>query len=504
MKRLLAGGLVTAASLFLAACGGSSSSSPPELAPPPPPPPPPPAPTALLQVIHASADAPSVDVLVDGSVPAGLAGVPFAVASPYLELPAGTISAAVNALLADETAVEVLAVPEFTLEADTAYTVIAAGSTAALLAGSPGEADLALQATGNPLGLFVLTRPVLASIDGVRVQVLHGAPSAPEVDVYVTAPETELGAATPATFAFGETIDLDVVPAATYRIRVTPAGAGAVVFDSGPVPLPAGADLSVIAVDNTGPGSSPITLLAVLADGTVLELRDGGSDAVAGLTAVHNSPTAPEVCVVADDAATTEVERVELFAGVPFRGFGYLGEVPPGSYLVGLEVFDAITGCAGAVAITFDDAVGFAPGSEATAIVVGAIGDDSLELLALADDLRPIATEARVRIVHASPATPAVDIFVVPAGTEITDPAVSPAFSGVEFRGETGFVALPPGSYDVFVTGTGDTTPAIALQGVEFTGGEVISAIASDPAVDETLPGLILIDHLALKPPSVD
>ena len=489
MKRLLAGGMVAATALLLAACGGSSNNS--TIITPPPPPPPPPA-GAQLQVVHASADAPSVNVLVNGAVPDGLAGVPFAAASPYLELDAGTIDAAVNAILADGTEVEVLAADGLALEADVAYTVIAAGSTADLLAAA---------AEGNPLQLFLLTRPVLATIDGVRIQVLHGSPSAPEVDVYVTAPDTELTGAEPATFAFGETLDLGTVPAAEYRIRVTPTGDDTVVFDSGAVALPDGADFSIIAVDNTGPGASPIALLAVLADGTVLELRDGGAAAPAGLTAVHNSADAPAVCVVADDATTEAIERVELFAGVPFRGFGYLGEVPPGSYLIGLEVFDGETGCAGTTAVTFTQAVDLAGGDEASGIVVGGLGDGSLDLLALADDLRPIATEARVRIVHGSAATPPVDIYVVPAGTDITDPDVTPAFSDVEFLGSTGFVPLPPAGYDVFVTLAGDTTPAISVEGLELVGGEVITAIASDPAGEETAPGLIVIDHVALKNP---
>lgn len=489
MKRLLAGGIVAAAAVLLAACGGSSNNSAPIVTPPPPPPPP----GAQVQVVHASADAPSVNVSVNGAVPEPLAGVPFAAASPYLELDPGTVDAAVSAILADGSEVEVLAIEGLELESDVAYTVIAAGSTADLL-----NAEVA----GNPLQLFLLTRPVADAIEGVRIQVLHGAPSAPEVDVYVTAPEAELGGAAPATFAFGEVLDLGTVPAAEYRIRVTPAGDGTVVYDSGEVALPDGADLSIVAVDNTGPGAAPIALLAVLADGTVLELRDGGAAAPAGLTAVHNSADAPAVCVVADDATTGDVERVELFAGVPFRAFGYLGEVPPGSYFVGLEVFDGETGCAGTTAVSFETAVDLDAGAEATGIVVGGLGDASLELLALADDLRPIATEARVRIVHGSAATPAVDIYVVPAGTDITAPEVTPAFSGVEFTGSTDFVALPPAEYDVFVTLAGDTTPAISVAGLELLGGEVITAIASDPTGEETLPGLIVIDHVALKNPA--
>jgi hypothetical protein len=491
VKRIFAGGLVVASAVLLAACNSSwnEPNQPPAVTPPPPPPPPPPA-AALLQVIHASADAPAVNVLVDGEVPEGLDGVPFAAASPFLSLPPGEISASVNAILPDGSEVEVLAAPALALESDVAYTVIAAGSTATLLGGG----------NGTELQLFVLTRPVEATIDGVRLQVLHGSPSAPEVDVYVTAPGAALEGA--ATFAFGEVLDLGTVPAAEYQIRVTPAGSDTIVFDSGAVALPDGADLSVIAVDNTGPGASPIALLAVLADGTVLELRDGGDDASAGLTAVHNAVDAPAVCVVADDATTAEVERVELFAGVSFRGFGYLGEVPPGSYLVGLELFDAGTGCAGTSVVTFAEAVDFAPGAEATGIVAGSLAT-SLQLLPLADDLRPIATEARVRIVHGSEATPAVDIYVVAPGADITDPAVTPAFAGVEFGGSTGFVSLPPGEYDVFVTLAGDTTPAIAVPGAVFDGGDVITVIASDPAGDETAPGLIVIDHVELKAPSI-
>ena len=484
MSRFFSRGLLAATLVTLAACGSDNDND--TIIDPPAEPT-----VAQLQVIHASADAPGVNVLVNGTIPAGLADVPFAAASPYLELDAGTIDAAVNAILADGSEVEVLTAPDLALDAGTAYTVIAAGSTAELLAAG----------TANPLQLFLLTRDIVDTIDGVRLQVLHGSPSAPEVDVFVSAPGDELGAVTPATFAFGEVLDLGIVPAAEYRIRVTPAGTDTVVFDSGAVALPDGADISIVAVDNVGPGASPIALLAVLADGTVLELRDGGADAPAGLTAVHNSADAPAVCVVADDAGTAGVERVVLFENVPFRGFCYLGEVPPGSYNVGLEVFDAQAGCAGTSAVTFPTPVDFAAGAEATGIVAGALGDASIELLALPDDLRPIATEARVRIVHGSAATPAVDIYVVAAGTDITAPGVSPAFSGVEFRGSTGFVSLPPGDYDVFVTLEGDTNPAIAVEGATFEGGDVISAIASDPADGETAPGLVVIDHVELKNP---
>jgi hypothetical protein len=145
--------------------------------------------------------------------------------------------------------------------------------------------------------------------------------------------------------------------------------------------------------------------------------------------------------------------------------------------------------------------VEFQPGAEATGIVVGTLAA-GLELLALPDDLRPVATEARVRIVHGSAATPAVDIYVVDPGTDIADSAVTPVFANVEFLQSTGFVALMPGEYDVLVTLAGDTTPAISVEAAALNGGDVISAIASDPSGAETAPGLIVIDHVALKAPA--
>src|SRR3712207_5457998 len=51
--------------------------------------------TALVRVVHASPDAPNVDVLVDGA--AVLTNVPFRAASDYLALPTGSRNLRVRA-----------------------------------------------------------------------------------------------------------------------------------------------------------------------------------------------------------------------------------------------------------------------------------------------------------------------------------------------------------------------------------------------------------------------
>ena len=71
--------------------------------------------------------------------------------------------------------------------------------------------------------------------------------------------------------------------------------------------------------------------------------------------------------------------------------------------------------------------------------------------LALATGAVADGHEARVRVVHASPDAPAVDVWV--------NGAV--AFSNAPFMGITDYAALEPGSYQVQVSPTGATEPIV-------------------------------------------
>ena len=94
------------------------------------------------------------------------------------------------------------------------------------------------------------------------MRAVHGAPSAPAVDIYVTAPGADLEAATPALTGvpFGAASDYLTAPAGDYQVRVTPAGSKTVVIDSGTLTLAAGQVRTAIAVDSPG-GGAPFELL---------------------------------------------------------------------------------------------------------------------------------------------------------------------------------------------------------------------------------------------------
>jgi uncharacterized protein DUF4397 len=218
--------LLLATSAFTAACSDDDDNTGPAVA------------DARVRVVHASPDAPSVDVLVDDAV--ALPNVPYLGVSDYLDVPSGDRNFKVNAAGTATTVIDA----DANLAEDGKYTVIASGLLNAIEPLVLEDDDIA-PAAGN-----------------VRVRAVHGAPSAPAVDVYVTAPGTDLTAETPVltNVVFGQAADYLEVPAGTYQVRVTPAGAKTVVIDSGSLTLASGQVRTAIAVDAPG-GGAPFDLL---------------------------------------------------------------------------------------------------------------------------------------------------------------------------------------------------------------------------------------------------
>ena len=201
-----------------------------------------PATTAELRVVHASPDAPNVDVLVDNT--AALTNVAYRAASTYLQVPSGSRNLKVRAtgtttVVIDQTA---------TLNQGSAYTVIATGRVASIA----------------PL---VLTDDQTSPAAGnVRLRLVHASPAAGNVDIYVNAPTADITTATPtlANVAFRVASNYLEVPAGTYRVRITPAGTKTVAIDVNNVALTAGQVRTAVAVDAPG-GGAPLSAI-LLAD----------------------------------------------------------------------------------------------------------------------------------------------------------------------------------------------------------------------------------------------
>lgn len=198
--------------------------------------------TANVRVVHASPDAPNVDVLVDDAVV--LTDVPYQAVSSYVAVPAGTRNVKVNATGTATTVINA----DLALSAGASYTVMATGLVAAI---QPLvlEDDLSNPAAGN-----------------AKVRLVHGAPSAPNVDIYVTAPGADIAMLSPTlvNVPFRGYSDYLEVPAGNYQVRVTVAGTKTVAIDSGTLSLMAGEIRTGLALDETG-GGAPFGAI-VLAD----------------------------------------------------------------------------------------------------------------------------------------------------------------------------------------------------------------------------------------------
>lgn len=199
-------------------------------------------PTARLRVVHASPDAPNVDVFVNGS--SVLQNVGYKTASSYLKVKAGTDKIEVKPTGSSNAVISASA--DLTSKKD--YTALAVNFVSSI----------------QPLLLTDDNTPPTSG--NVKVRIVHAAPSAPAVDVYVTAPGADLLTATPVltNVPFTGVSSYLSVPAGNYEIRVTVAGTKTVAIDSGSVTLAAGQIRTVVALDANG-GGAPFTAI-VLAD----------------------------------------------------------------------------------------------------------------------------------------------------------------------------------------------------------------------------------------------
>jgi hypothetical protein len=436
--------------------------------------------TPTIRALHASPDAPAVNIWVNGA-PA-LTGVDYSQGSGFVPVVEEN-NIQVEAILPGDDAVVIDA--DLNLDYSTETTVIATRNLA--------------DNGGVPFPL-VITNPSDERITegSFRAQVVHAAPSAPDVDVYVTTVGADLAGSAPVNGAmnplgFEGVTDRAEVPAGDYQIRITAAGdPDAVVYDTGdtPITLPAGADLMIVAVENTGPGETPVQLIVL--DGTTAStLYD--ADTPASVVAVHLSPDAPAVDLLADVNGTPEDEALPLVRNVSYNEFCDLNGVPaPGDYTVN------VVANADNSIVAHSIPVNVMKGDEALAIVSGFLssGDPVITDITLPGNTRSVITETKLRITHGSPSTPAVDLYLVADGTDIN--GVEPNFAGVTFGQDTMQLSLPAGIYDAYVTVAGSKDPAITLPDLDFAGGEVLDVIARDAFGEETLPQAVVIDYSAV------
>lgn len=177
---------------------------------------------ARVRVLHASPDAPAVDIFVDGAE--AISDLAFDDITDYVALPAGAHTVEVFPAAADGTGDAVISA-DVTLAADTDYTVAAVGRVAEI----------------EPLVLVDDNSAPAAGEANLRF--VHASPDAPAVDIYAEG----AGVVVP-NAAFKDFSGYLSLPAGTFNLEVRAAGTETVALDLPGITLDAGVVYTAFAV----------------------------------------------------------------------------------------------------------------------------------------------------------------------------------------------------------------------------------------------------------------
>jgi hypothetical protein len=196
---------------------------------------------ATVRVLHAAPETPRLEVVLEDESRTLL---DYAEVSDRITLESG--ERRLQLIVAGES--EALIDLDTLFESGAQYTVLAAGRA------------------GEILPIVLVDDPTPADTGETRIRLVHAAPTAGAVDIYVTQPGSLLSTEAPdlASVAFGDASDYMVLESRTYQVRVTTAGGGELLIDLPLVVLSSTRVLTIVMMDTMGSG--PPHGLIVLSD----------------------------------------------------------------------------------------------------------------------------------------------------------------------------------------------------------------------------------------------
>lgn len=191
----------------------------------------------------------------------------------------------------------------------------------------------------------------------------------------------------------------------------------------------------------------------------------------------HASPDAPNVDVLVDGGRV--LENVPYTAASDFLG------IDTGDRRIQVNVTGTDT-------TVIDAHATFAENTDYMIVAAGKAAQIA-PIIVTADRTTPERDSARVRVLHAAPSAPAVDVYVIAAGGTIANAA--PTLSSVPFKAISDYLSVKPGVYDVFVTLAGTKTVAIEVRGLEIS-EQLIATVAALDSVGGGAPfALTVLDE---------
>lgn len=404
-----------------------------------------------LQAVHASVDTPKANLKVNGE--SKLTGVDYGVGSGFFSVPADTNSLIVDVQLPGGATTTVIPSTDVYMDKNNRYTVFVVGQAAS--------------GSSFPVEAIVVTRPLTgqASSSTLDVQVVHASAGVPDVDLYVTAPGADINSASALdTLAFKDDTGVLNIASGSYQIRLTLAGTKTVAFDSGTVALSANSELTIAAIPNQDSGATSPVKLVVL----------DGSNSSQIINASEQAEL--EVGHLVSDFGIVDIsiDGTEAISNVSFKGLtGYTASTSLAQGEYDIVVYQDDTPATLVLTLNNTSVV---RGGDYGVFAVGKAAT-TVEGLLIETDRRPVATSAKLNVIHAAPDASTVDVYLT-ASTDIS--SASPAISSFDFKESEQGIYVAAGSYFVTVTPTGTKTAAIGPVAVTVADDKVYQAIAAN------------------------
>lgn len=200
----------------------------------------------------------------------------------------------------------------------------------------------------------------------------------------------------------------------------------------------------------------PVFVLAFL-----MGLSGCGGSGTAQLRVVQVSPSQSSVDVLVDGNDIGSVNYGAAMAYFTVHAGGRHIQIEP----------------TGSASPFIDQNLNFASGTNSTMLVTGVA--PNVTAITLTDqDTAPSTGDFAVRIVNASPTMGSADVYVVPAGTNIS--TVGPTVNSLAFQTASPYTSLTAGSYQVYFTTPGFKFSLATPVTTSFTAGQVRTVVVFD------------------------
>ncbi|MEW5924247.1 MAG: DUF4397 domain-containing protein, partial [Candidatus Zixiibacteriota bacterium] len=384
---------------------------------------------AGLRVIHASYDAPPVEVNVDGAT--AFTNLEYGATGGYARINSGTRNITVTP--AGESSPVVIDV-DVTLQTDRDYTVFAIGNL------------------DNIEPIYTLDVRT-AITDKAKVRIIHASPDAPNIDL-----KFDSGSGTPlfSNVPYKQISDYTEIDPGTYTFAVTATGSTDEVLVFDPITFGQGQVFTIIVLGTFDNADGYPLGIKVFFDNNDGDAAVSLSPKETSLRLVHTTYDAGAVDLLVDGGVT-----------ISNLSYGYSSSYK--TLTSGMRnITVTATGTSSPALLDMDMDV--IPNADYTIVAVDVL--NQIEAVYTSDDLTPSVSGAKIRLIHASPDAPALDIKVG-TGTGTT------VFSNSSFKDISDYVEIAAGSYIFAVTPNGSSDEIRIYASVTLEAGKIYTMLVT-------------------------